>query len=89
MYLVELTLKANPLALSVQRKEQKDADALYQEILTALKTSHPQVLELTCERQPEKKVAAITSEIMAVQISEKSSANSGLGTRAGFLAGGN
>jgi len=85
MYLIELTLKANPLALSVQRKELTDAQALYSTILEAIKSAHPQVLELTCDRQLEKRVAVMTSEVMAVQLSEKSSANSSLGLKAGFI----
>ncbi|WP_287129049.1 hypothetical protein [Candidatus Cyanaurora vandensis] len=84
MYLIEVTLKANPLALGVQRKEQQAAEALYQNILTALKSGQPTVLELTCERHPEKRIAVNTSEVTAVQVSEKSSSNSNLGLRAGF-----
>jgi len=87
MYLVEITLKANPLALSVQRKELAAAEEVYSSVLNALKSGYPQLLELTCERQLEKKMAVMMSEVIAVQISEKSSSNSGLGTRAGFGLG--
>jgi len=86
MYLIEITLKANPIALVVQRKDLEAADQLYKSILETLKTGHPKILELTCERQPEKKVAVLTAEITGIQISEKSSANSNLGLRAGFTA---
>ncbi|WP_218081623.1 hypothetical protein [Anthocerotibacter panamensis] len=86
MYIIEVTLKANPLSLSVQRKEKDDALELYGSILAAIKSSEPEILQLTCERQPEKMLAVITSEIMAVQVSEKSSSASNLGARAGFLS---
>ncbi len=74
MTIIELTLKASPLALSVQRKVAKEAEALYRKILQAMSSTNPQVLELTCDREPEKKVAVLSSEISAVQMSEKSGA---------------
>lgn len=72
MNTIELTLKASPLALAIQRKEAKEAEALYQKILQAMSSTSPQVLELTCDREPEKKIAVLSSEISAVQMSEKS-----------------
>jgi len=86
MYLIEITVKANPIALVVQRKELEAAEQLYQTVLATLKSGHPQILELTCERQPEKKVAVLVTEITSIQLSEKSSTNSNLGLRAGFTA---
>ena len=74
MFIIDLTLKGSPLALSIQRKEATAAEALYQEILTALRATSPQVLELTCEREPEKKIGILSSEISAVQLSEKAGA---------------
>ncbi|MDX2255473.1 MAG: hypothetical protein NW214_08160 [Pseudanabaenaceae cyanobacterium bins.39] len=84
MYTVEITLKNNPIALSVQRKEQEGADALYREIMSAI-DGGTKILELTCEKQEGKKIAILTSEISAFQISEKSGASAGLG--AGFVRG--
>ena len=83
MYTVELTLKNNPIALSVQRKEQEQAEALYREIATAIGDSNPKLLELTCEKQEGKKVSVLVSEISAVQVSEKSGASANMG--AGFI----
>lgn len=85
MYTIELTLKGNPLGLSVQRKELADAEAVYQEILTAMEAANPKTLELTCERQPEKKIAILSSEISAVQLSDKAGATTG-GKAPGFWA---
>jgi hypothetical protein len=73
MFTIDLTLKGTGLALSVQRKEAADADALYQKILQAMQDSQSEVLELTCDRQPEKKIGILSGEISAVQISDKSS----------------
>ena len=85
MYTVEITLKNNPIALSVQRKEQEKAEELYREIAKAIADGNPQMLELTCEKQEGKKVSVLTSEISAVQVSEKSGASANMG--AGFIRG--
>jgi hypothetical protein len=77
MYTIEVTLRGTPLALAVQRKESDDAQALYQKILTALQSSTPQLLELTCERETDKKIGVLSSEISAVQMSDKSTGGSG------------
>jgi hypothetical protein len=85
MYIIELTLKNTPMPLSVQRKSVEDADAVYQKMATALRSGSSELLELTCDRQPEKKVAVLSSEICAVQIYEKSSAAAS-GKAPGFVA---
>jgi hypothetical protein len=85
MYTVEITIKNNPLSLSVQRKEQEHAEAVYREIATAIADGNPKVLELTCEKQEGKKISVLTSEISAVQVSEKSGASANMG--AGFIRG--
>lgn len=85
MYTVEITIKNNPLSLSVQRKEQEHAESLYREIATAIADGNPKVLELTCEKQEGKRISVLTSEISAVQVSEKSGASANMG--AGFIRG--
>lgn len=77
MYTIEVTLRGTPLSLAVQRKESDEAQALYQSILTALQSSTSQVLELTCDRETDKKIGVLTSEISAVQISDKSTGGAG------------
>jgi hypothetical protein len=84
MFTIELTLKGTPIALSVQRKEADKAEALYRQILKAMNSNSPQILELTCDREPEKKIGVLGSEISAVQISEKSS-TAASGRAAGFF----
>ncbi len=85
MFTIDLTLKTNPVSLSVQRKTPEDAEALYQKILAALRSGSSEVLELTCDRQPEKKIAILSDQISAVQISQKSG-SAASGKPPGFFA---
>jgi hypothetical protein len=81
MHIIEVSLKFTPMPMSVQRKSLEDAQALYRHVIEAMRSS--QVLELTCEHQPEKMLALQSQEIAAVQMYEKSgSATSG--KRPGF-----
>ena len=85
MYTVEITLKNNPISLSVQRKEQEHAETLYREIANAIAEGNSKIMELTCEKQEGKKVSVLIGEISAVQVSEKSGASANMG--AGFIRG--
>jgi hypothetical protein len=73
MFTIDVTLKGTGMALSVQRKEAADAEALYQKLLEALKGGSSPIIELTCDKQPEKKIVVLCSEISAVQVSDKAS----------------
>ena len=86
MHIIEISLKFTPMPMSVQRKEAEDAEAVYKQVLEAINTGSPSVLELNCEHQTEKKLALLTSEIAAVQTYEKSGATTG-GKRPGFAFG--
>jgi hypothetical protein len=59
------------MSVSVQRKEVEGAQALYQEILQAMRSTTPIILELTCEKQTDKKVAIFSDAINAVIVSDK------------------
>ena len=83
MYVVELSLKLSPMPVSVQRKELSDAQALYGQIKAALESGQPRLLELTCEKAEEKRVSLLSSELVALQIYEKSAAGGG-SKRPGF-----
>ncbi|MEY2976939.1 MAG: hypothetical protein RLZZ435_1078 [Cyanobacteriota bacterium] len=85
MISVDLTLKYSPLPVSVQRKEKDDAEALYQAIIGAMQSPTPQLLELTCEKQTEKKVAILSDQISAVIVSQKDGA-AAAGKAPGFAA---
>ena len=78
MYLIELALKLSPIPLSVQRKELDDAKDLYQFIKKSLSNGEPKLLELSCEQIEDKKIAVLISEVLAVQMYEKTSV---VGTR--------
>ena len=83
MYVIELALRMSPVPVSVQRKEHGDAEALYQQIRQALEHGQPRMLELTCEKVEGKKVTVLISEVLAVQLYEKTAATGG-SKRPGF-----
>ena len=64
----------------------KAAEAAYQTVMTGIKSGQPITLELTCEKQEEKKIAVMVSEVAAVQIYEKSGSASSSGKAPGFFA---
>ena len=83
MYNIELTLQLSPFPLSVQRKELASAEALYRKVRESMEKGEPRILELTCEKVVDKKIAVLVDEILAVQMYEKTAAS--LGTkRPGF-----
>jgi hypothetical protein len=83
MYVIELSLRLSPMPVEVQRRELEAAQALYGEVRQALEQGQPRVLELTCEKEEHKRVSLLSSEIVAVQIYEKSAAGTGA-RRPGF-----
>ena len=83
MYSLELTIKLSPLPLIVQRKEHGDAKRLYSEVIDTIKKGNQRLLELTCEKVEDKRITVLVSEIIAVQIYEKTS-SSGSSKRPGF-----
>jgi hypothetical protein len=85
MYIIELILKNTPMPLSVQRKSAEEADTVYQQILTAMRSESNQLLELTCDRQPDKRVSVFGNQIAAVQVYQKSGTASS-GRPPGFFA---
>jgi len=85
MFTIDLTLKTNPVSLSVQRKNVEDAEALYQKIIAAMRSESNEILELTCDRQPEKKIGILINQISGVQISQKSSSAASGGKPPGFF----
>ncbi|MFN9619615.1 MAG: hypothetical protein ACK55X_07895 [Synechococcaceae cyanobacterium] len=83
MYVVEISLRMSPMPVAVQRKEEEGAQSLYDEVRRALESGHPRVLEITCEKDPHKRVSLLSGEIVAVQTYEKSAVGGG-GRRPGF-----
>ena len=83
MYIIELALKLSPFPLSVQRKELSSAQALYNHIRDCMGKGQPTLLELTCDQVEGKKVTVLLSEVLAVQMYEKT-ALGGTSKRPGF-----
>tara|TARA_B100000965_G_scaffold334340_1_gene299599 strand:- start:719 stop:976 length:258 start_codon:yes stop_codon:yes gene_type:complete len=83
VYSIELSIKLSPLPLIVQRKEHGDAKRLYSEIVDSIQKGNQRLLELTCEKVEDKKITVLISEIIAVQIYEKTSSG-GSSKRPGF-----
>ena len=85
MYSLDLTLKYSPMPISVQRKEEGDAATLYKSILDAMKGGSATLIELTCEKDEDKKVALLSDQISAVILNKKSGAAAS-GRTPGFFA---
>jgi hypothetical protein len=83
MFILELTLKGTPIGLSFQRKSAEEAEATYQEIIGAMKSSGG-LLEFTCDQQTGKRIAVFADNIAAVQMYDKSG-SAASGRSAGFL----
>jgi len=83
VYLIELALKLSPLPLSVQRKQLEDAKSLYNQLKDSIQTGNPKLLEISCEQSEDKKIAVLVSEVLAVQMYEKT-AGVGGNRRPGF-----
>ena len=66
------------MPLIVQRKKHEDAQKLYAEIIEIIQQGNQRLLEITCEKVEDKKIAVLVTEIIAIQIYEK---NSGGGSK--------
>lgn len=86
MHIIEIILKGSPIALTIQKKEEADAKSAYSQLMEALKSGNATTIELTCEHQQGKTLCVLTSEIAAVQLSDKSGPSSTMGRQPGFFA---
>ncbi|WP_009630956.1 hypothetical protein [Synechocystis sp. PCC 7509] len=86
MIFIDLTLKSTAFPVSVQRKTSEEAEAVYTQIVEAMRSGQPEIIELTCDRQTEKKAAVRVSEILSVQIAQKDGSAVGGGRPPGFFA---
>ena len=86
MYIVELALKYTALPITVQKEDKAAAEATYKEALAAMKSGNPVTLEITCDKVTDKKVAVAVSDLVAVQIYDKSSSTGTAGRAPGFFA---
>ncbi len=86
MFTVELTLKNTALPLSVQKKGAEEAEKLYAALSDAIRKGSSELMELTCDQQPHKKINVLPSELAAVQMFEKTSTATASGRPPGFFA---
>lgn len=86
MFTIELTLKHTAMPLSVQKKEQSDAEATYNSIVETLRNGGSQLIEAACDQQPNKRISILGSELAAVQMYEKSGTATASGRPPGFFA---
>ncbi len=86
MFIIDLILRNAAATLSVQKKTAADAEAAYQQIVAAMQTTDRRLLELTCDKDPGKKISVMAADIAAVQIAEKSSTATSSGRPPGFFA---
>ena len=85
MYSLELSLKYSPFPLSIQKKEFEDVKKNYDEIknLMNAQLENSNLIELRCDKVQDKFITVRASEIISVQIYEKSSVAGG-SKRPGF-----
>lgn len=72
MFTIDIVLQDIPLPISVQRKESQAADSLYQDLLKTMRSGSSDLVELTCDKDEDKKVAFKGNMICAISITKKS-----------------
>lgn len=86
MYIVEFALKQTGMPLMVQKKEKDEAESLYKQASEAITSGEPIVLEATCDKVTDKKLTIAVSQLVAVQMYEKTGGAGGGGRAPGFFA---
>ena len=72
MFTIDIVLQDIPLPIQVQRKEAEAADKLYQQIRSAMESGSNELIELTCDKDEDKKVAVKSNLICAISVNKKS-----------------
>lgn len=72
MFTIDIVLQDIPLPISVQRKELEAAEGVYQKIMEAMGSGSTEVIELTCDKDEDKKVAVKGNLICAISLNKKS-----------------
>ena len=85
MYSLEITLRYSPFPLSIQKKDYEDVKRIYNEIKDFMNgnNQNSNLIELSCEKVQDKLLTVIASEVISVQIYEKSAVAGG-SKRPGF-----
>ncbi len=79
MYSLEVSLRYSPFPLSIQKKDFEDVKRIYDEIKSLMNETldSSNLIELSCDKVQDKLVAVKATEIISVQIYEKSSVAGG------------
>ena len=79
MYSLEVSLRYSPFPLSIQKKDFEDVKRIYDEIKSLMNETidSSNLIELRCDKVQDKLVAVKATEIISVQIYEKSSVAGG------------
>ena len=72
MFTIDIVLQDIPLPISVQRKELEAAEEVYQKIMSAMGSDSTEIIELTCDKDEDKKVAVKGNLICAISLNKKS-----------------
>ena len=72
MFTIDIVLQDIPLPIQVQRKEAEAAESIYQEIMNAMRSGSADLIELTCDKDEDKKVAVKGHLICAISVNKKS-----------------
>ena len=85
MYALEITLRYSPFPISIQKKNYDDVKRIYDEIKDFMNCNNQNsnLIELSCEKVQDKLLTVIASEVISVQIYEKSAVAGG-SKRPGF-----
>ena len=79
MYSLELSLRYSPFPLSIQKKGFEEVKSIYDEIKNSMDQTveSSKLIELSCDKVQDKLIAVRATEIISVQIYEKSSVAGG------------
>lgn len=72
MFTIDIVLQDIPLPISVQRKELEAAEGMYQKIVSVMGSGSTEIIELTCDKDEDKKVAVKGNLICAISLNKRS-----------------
>ncbi|MBE9168508.1 hypothetical protein IQ238_13645 [Pleurocapsales cyanobacterium LEGE 06147] len=70
MQKIELLLRNSDLTLFILRKSEEEANDLFDKLVAAINAEKRQLLKLTCDRNPKTKLAVLSNEIIAINLTE-------------------
>ncbi|MEM7725490.1 MAG: hypothetical protein AAF208_03855 [Cyanobacteria bacterium P01_A01_bin.45] len=86
MFTIDLTLRNTAFPFSIERESEEDAQTIYKQIIDAIGSQSPEILEIESEGKIKKKIAIRVSEISGFQLTQKEGSGIGSGRQPGFFA---